>query len=758
MNNARWYRAPAVVAAVLGLWLFGSASAEAITGGVDLSTPADAPGLVLLQGPATGGAENCTATIVRPLWLITAAHCFIGTTPAAKAAPVDMSKWSARVGWVSDPRTHGALVETDRVVVDPQYTGGAAHDLALVHITSAVTTVPPGVPVAPVTVATAAQIRRVTKADKLWALGYGGPFDAKGLPVLRKVQLKGSLQVQGNVLHVDVDPKHNVQGGDSGGPLVVNQGGRWIQVGALEGFHQNCRFFCTPYDNYANLGDPSISGWLSAVVSTPGAPRDLVAKGTTGQVQLTWSPPLDNGDGPVTGYVITWNDGARDQTRTVPGSPPTYTVTGLEPGKAYDFSVAARNSGGLGPAARVTGTAAGTPSTTAVYTLASVSSDGVQGTDVSDGGTLSGDGSLVAFHSRANNLVPGDTNGTYDVFVRNVNSRQTSRISTSGTGTQSNGPSSQAQISTDGTKVLFLSTATNLVPGVPTPGVELAYLKDVATGTISVVSTTQSGAPAVSTAAVFTRSAGSLAVLFTSQATDLVPSTPDARDRLYLKNLTNGTVSQIPLTGDTGPVLNLGGFAMTPDGAKLFYSYRNFNDSVTEQSVYARDMTAGTTSTLLTANHESDVSSVSADGSVVGLESYASDLVPGDSNGVWDAFAVNTGTHQVTLLSSDTSGVIGGSSSGGPLLAPDGRSALFSSAATNLVAGDTNGQEDLFRKDLASGATTLLSPAVAGSQNDGFTAAVQFSTDGTKVGVRSSSNKLIATDTNARADVFVLSL
>jgi hypothetical protein len=392
------------------------------------------------------------------------------------------------------------------------------------------------------------------------------------------------------------------------------------------------------------------------------------------------------------------------------------------------------------------------------YTLASVSSGGVQGNDLSDGGSIPGDGSLVAFDSRASNLVAGDSNATYDVFVRNVATQQTTRVSTSSLGAQANGPSFGARISPDGTKVLFLSTATNLVPGAPFPGIELAYLKDLSTGTTSIVSASQTGVPAAAINAFFTRSGGSPAVVFDSQSTDVVPGTPDARDRLYLKNLTTGVVTEIPTAGDTGPLLGFGGVAATPDGAKLYYSYRNFNDTVAERTVYVRDMATGTTTSLITGNQETDVSSVSEDGSVVGLESYASDLAPNDSNGVWDAYTLNVTTRGVTLLSSDSSGASGNGSSGGPLVAPDGKSAVFSSDATNLIPGDVNGQEDLFRRDLTSNSTTLLSPSLPDTQNDGFTGATQFSSDGAKLGVRSRSSKLVPGDTNGSEDVFVLSL
>ena len=96
---------------------------------------------------------------------------------------------------------------------------------------------------------------------------------------------------------------------------------------------------------------------------------------------------------------------------------------------------------------------------------ASVSSTGVQGNGNSVNASISWNGALVAFDSLSTNLVSGDTNLARDVFVRNVGNSQTARWSVDSGGTQANGGSSNASISGDGTCLAFLSDATNLVPG-----------------------------------------------------------------------------------------------------------------------------------------------------------------------------------------------------------------------------------------------------------------------------------------------------
>jgi hypothetical protein len=93
--------------------------------------------------------------------------------------------------------------------------------------------------------------------------------------------------------------------------------------------------------------------------------------------------------------------------------------------------------------------------------------------------SISDDGRFIAFPSDASNLVPGDTNGFQDLFVFDRRRDQIERIHVSSSGEQANGPSlTRQRISGNGRYVLFLSTATNLVPG-DTNGVEDAFVRDL---------------------------------------------------------------------------------------------------------------------------------------------------------------------------------------------------------------------------------------------------------------------------------------
>jgi Tol biopolymer transport system component len=107
----------------------------------------------------------------------------------------------------------------------------------------------------------------------------------------------------------------------------------------------------------------------------------------------------------------------------------------------------------------------------------SVSSTGAQGNDHSYLSAVSADGRYVAFVSQAANLVPGDTNGTADVFVRDRRAGATTRASVSSTGAQGNGPSRFPAVNADGRYVVFGSLAANLVPGDTNGGADV-FIRD----------------------------------------------------------------------------------------------------------------------------------------------------------------------------------------------------------------------------------------------------------------------------------------
>jgi archaellum component FlaF (FlaF/FlaG flagellin family) len=107
----------------------------------------------------------------------------------------------------------------------------------------------------------------------------------------------------------------------------------------------------------------------------------------------------------------------------------------------------------------------------------SVDSLGAQGNNNCYDAVISGNGRFVAFGSFASNLVVGDTNGAADVFVRDLLLGTTERANVDSSGGQANNTSTEPSISADGRYVSFDSQANNLVPG-DTNGYPDAFVRD----------------------------------------------------------------------------------------------------------------------------------------------------------------------------------------------------------------------------------------------------------------------------------------
>jgi hypothetical protein len=158
----------------------------------------------------------------------------------------------------------------------------------------------------------------------------------------------------------------------------------------------------------------------------------------------------------------------------------------------------------------------------------SVASGGAQATDSSFNPALSADGRVVAFESGASDLVPGDTNGFFDLFVHDRLTGITTRVSVASGGVQATGGDSVGSprgpaLSADGRFVAFDSDATNLVPG-DTNGDTDVFVHDRLTGTTARVSLASDGAQASGQNSVDDISADGRVVALNSSATNLVPN------------------------------------------------------------------------------------------------------------------------------------------------------------------------------------------------------------------------------------------
>jgi Tol biopolymer transport system component len=148
--------------------------------------------------------------------------------------------------------------------------------------------------------------------------------------------------------------------------------------------------------------------------------------------------------------------------------------------------------------------------------------------------------------------------------------------------------------------------------------------------------------------------------------------------------------------------------------------------------------------------------SISADGRYVAFMSRSSNLVAGDTNGRDDIFVHDRRTGATTLVSVSSAGTQGSNGSAfSPSISADGRYVAFGSNASDLVAGGTNWMANVFVHDRQTGVTTLVSVSSIGTQGNSASRYPSISADGRYVAFNSDASNLVAGDTNNKGDIFV---
>ena len=157
-------------------------------------------------------------------------------------------------------------------------------------------------------------------------------------------------------------------------------------------------------------------------------------------------------------------------------------------------------------------------------------------------------------------------------------------------------------------------------------------------------------------------------------------------------------------------------------------------------------------------NGESKRSSLSTDGRYVVFESDASNLVAADSNDRSDVFLKDLQSGAIQRASTGTNQQQANGDSFNPSISTDTRYVLFESVASNLVENDTNVASDIFLKDVLTGAIERVSTNAFGLQGNGASYGSSFSADGRQVLFASAASNLVANDTNGKADIFIKNL
>jgi Tol biopolymer transport system component len=395
-----------------------------------------------------------------------------------------------------------------------------------------------------------------------------------------------------------------------------------------------------------------------------------------------------------------------------------------------------------------------------------------QANSASIAAAISRDGRYVTFASLASNLVPSDTNGRPDAFLADRTTGTVERVSVATGGAQGAGGgtalvAAPAPVSPDGRFVAFRSELTDLVPGDTNASTDV-FLRDRQSGTTELVSVAASGGPADGASGEPAMSADGRFVAFTSTATNLAGTDTNLHGQdVFVRDRQTGTTVLASL-GPDGAQLPAGANrpAITDDGR--FVAFIGLNSG----NAYVRDLQNGVTEIVtvstagVVANGSVTTLAMTPDGRYVVFSSTATNLVSGDTNGAMDVFVRDrvAGTTERVSLAQDGSAPSGGSD--GPAISPDGRFVAFQSPAANLVAGDTNSVRDVFIRDRSRGTTTRASVSSAGVQGSGASSAPALSATSpaggagplVTVAFESAARQLVSDKTSTVSDIFARDL
>jgi hypothetical protein len=383
--------------------------------------------------------------------------------------------------------------------------------------------------------------------------------------------------------------------------------------------------------------------------------------------------------------------------------------------------------------------------------------------------TISANGRFVAFDSTHSNLVAGDTNHLRDVFVRDLLTGRTERVSVSSGGKQANAESDANGISADGRFVVFESRAWNLVPHPSDSNGWEVFVRDRLKGTTKQVSVSSSGKRANDWSVDAAISANGRFVAFDSYASNLVPGEPNGGRDVYVRDLQTGTTERVSVSSSGTPGNDTSYLdGISADGRFVVFSSWATNlvpgDTNRQMDVFVRDRLMGTTERVSVGNGgqqasgQSDYGVISNDGRFIAFASNAPNLVPGNATSSWNVFVHDNSTDTTELVSVGSDGTETTGMSHSSAISADGRFVAFDSAASNLVAGDTNGKRDVFVRDLQTGTTQRVSVSSDGKQANNRSFLQAMSPDGRFVVFDSYASNLVPGDTHGKRNVFVRDL
>jgi hypothetical protein len=385
--------------------------------------------------------------------------------------------------------------------------------------------------------------------------------------------------------------------------------------------------------------------------------------------------------------------------------------------------------------------------------LGSVTVNGVQANQGSTNPSISANGRYVAFQSTATNLVPNDTNGKVDVFVKDVTSGNLVCASVYADGSQLAG-SEVPKINGNGRCVVFQSDI-----GFSGSAIRV---KDLETGTLAQANTSAAGVQANGPSGEATISADGRYVAFWSYATNLVANDTNNQRDIFVKDLTTGSILRANLSA-TGTAANDSSYSPSLSGNGRYVAFVSAATTLVpgvfnaQWDVFVKDLVSGA---IVRANVSAGGAqanrsegfpepSLSADGRYVAFQSSATNLVPGDTNGLRDVFVKDLNTGAIVRATVTATGEQVTQDAYDPEISGDGLHVVF--RLGSFVDGSTSAME----KDLVTGELFPIATALNGAPENSGSGQPSVNADGGHIAFISSSTNLVPNDVNARTDVFV---
>jgi Tol biopolymer transport system component len=350
--------------------------------------------------------------------------------------------------------------------------------------------------------------------------------------------------------------------------------------------------------------------------------------------------------------------------------------------------------------------------------LVSLASNGTLGNATSTTPSISGDGQTVVFASMATNLVAADTNGESDIFLHDRQTGTTDLVSVGINQRPANNRSWSPSLSQDGRRIVFVSWASNLVKD-DTNNQPDIFVYDRLTRETFLVSVGSNGALGNGWSDAPDISADGQLVVFSSEATNLVPNDTNNQADIFVHNQQTGETQLVSKLRDDIPVSG-GSPVISGDGTTIaFVSWAT--DSAEQQTeldlrVFVHDRKKNETRQVAEITNEIHGSivgpgflSISNNGGSIAFWSAAAPPNSENSIGTQNIFVHDQQTGMIDLVSIASNGATGNGVSATPSLSSDGRWIAFRSSASNLVANDVNDQPDIFVYDRLAGTTELVS-------------------------------------------------